>query len=267
MRSIILIFVLFFTIVSKSYADNPDSYGCNESTISVGITDTGVMYHNGQGVDADLFSLLSEITDCKFNLIPIARENAFNLMEQGEIDLVPSVTREPHREAFAWFIPYYEIRFLLLENGNTLPPISHLDQLKTIEGASIARASGSGYGTYFNYHLAEMGSLGMVRLYPDYGKTIQAFLNQEVDATLSLPQIYRVFFAPGEEPFPIRIADVSPENPVAISLMLGKHQFSSAQIANWLRVIEAIRLDGRLQAILEQYVSTEEAASMLGLEL
>jgi polar amino acid transport system substrate-binding protein len=253
--------VLFITLDVS--ADNSDPYGCANKAISVGITNSGVMYHAGRGIDPDLLTLLSDITRCKFHLTLIARNDAFNLVEQGEIDFVPSVTREPHREAFAWFIPYYEVKFVLLSNKNRLPLITNLEQLKKIEGARIARSKGSGYGTYLNYHLTEMSSLGMLQLYPDYGKTIAALLNGEVDATLSLPLIYRLFFAEGEEPIPLSITNVSPANPVTVSLMLGKHRFSSPQAANWLRVIETLRLDGRLQTIMEHYIPEGEADAMM----
>ncbi|GAA0835580.1 hypothetical protein GCM10009112_27560 [Marinomonas arenicola] len=261
MRSKVLVFTLFWALISPASADQ---FGCDDGVISVGVTQSGVMYQDGRGIDPDLLRVLSKITHCEFQLIPIARADAFGLVKQGKIDLVPSVTREPLRESFAWFIPYYEIKFLLLTNANRLPAVANLEQLKNIEGASIAKALGSGYGSYFNYHLSEMAALGMVRLYADYGETVKALLNEEVDAVLSLPQIYRFFFAEGKEPFPINIIDVSPATPTTVSLMLGKHRFSSPQVANWLRVMETLRLDGRLQTIMENYVSTNEAAAMLG---
>ncbi|MEL0636769.1 transporter substrate-binding domain-containing protein [Marinomonas sp. TI.3.20] len=261
MRSKILIFLLFWVFISPASADQ---FGCDSGVISVGVTQSGVMYHDGHGIDPDLLTLLSKITHCEFQLIPISRVDAFKLVERGEIDLVPSVTREPLRESFAWFIPYYEIKFLLLTNANRLPLVENLEQLKKTQGASIAKAQGSGYGTYFNYHLSEMASLGMVRRYADYGETVKALLNKEVDAILSVPQVYRFFFAEGKEPFPINIMDVSPATPTTVSLMLGKRRFSSPQVANWLRVIENLRLDGRLQSIMENYVSSDEAAAMLG---
>ncbi|MCZ2720737.1 transporter substrate-binding domain-containing protein [Marinomonas sp. 15G1-11] len=263
MRSLLLTCVLFLVCITDASATNSDQFGCNGKIITVGVTDSGVMYHDGKGIDADLIQLLGEITLCEFHLKLISRENAFHLVEQGKIDLVPSTTREPHRESFAWFIPYYEVRILLLTNENRLPVISSLEQFKKLEGVSIARATGSGYGTYFNYHLSEMESLGMVRGYPDYGKTVVALLNGEVDATLSVPLVYRLFFAKGEEPLPLRIADISPGTPTTVSLMLAKHRFSSAQTANWLRVIETLRLNGRLQTIMERYLSKDEALSML----
>lgn len=256
-----IIFTLFWTVISNASADQ---FGCDNDVISVGVTQSGVMYQDGRGIDPDLLTLLSQITHCEFQLTPIARADAFDLVKQGKIDLVPSVTREPQRESFAWFIPYYEIKFLLLTNANKLPAINNLEQLKNIENVSIARAIGSGYGTYFNYHLSEMASLGMVRFYADYGETVKALLDEEVDAVLSLPQIYRSYFAEGKEPLPINIVDVSPAAPTIVSLMLSKHRFSSSQVANWLRVIETLRLDGRLQNIMESYISSDEAALMLG---
>ncbi|WP_067866282.1 substrate-binding periplasmic protein [Neptuniibacter marinus] len=263
MQPIVLALALFITLTLDASADSIDPYGCKDKEISVGITKSGVMYHDGHGIDPDLLALLSDITHCQFHLIPIARNDAFNLVEQGKIDFVPSVTREPHREAFAWFIPYYQVKFLLLANTNKLPLISDLEQLKKKQNISIARSEGSGYGTYYNYHLSEMNSLGMLKLYPDYGATVAALLDGEVDAALSLPLIYRLFFAEGEEPIPLSFTDLSPANPITVSLMLGKHRFSSSHAANWLRVIETLRLDGRLQTIMEHYVSEDEANAMM----
>ncbi|MCB5162527.1 substrate-binding periplasmic protein [Marinomonas algarum] len=264
MRPIFATFITLLLSVSQAAASKPDAFGCGNSAISVGITNSGVMYNKGQGIDPDLLNLLSDITGCQFTLTPIMRNEAFDLLEQGKIDWVPSVGREPSRELFAWFIPYYDIRFLLLANTDRLPVITSLQQLKSLKNVTVARAQGGGYGYYFNYYLSEMASLGMIKLYPDYEASVAALLNDEVDATLSLPQVYRSFFTQGEEPSSIRITDVSPTKPVTVSFMLAKHRFSSSQSTNWLRIIEQIRLDGRFQEIVENYVSKDEAASMLG---
>ncbi|REG85654.1 substrate-binding periplasmic protein [Marinomonas pollencensis] len=264
MKSKILTFMFLWGFFSIASAVNATPFGCEGKSIRVGITNAGVMYHNGVGIDPDLLHLLSAITHCQFQLIPIARADAFELVKQGKIDLVPSVTREPSREAYAWFIPYFEVRFVLLTNATKLPAITHIEQLKSFQNIRIGRAAGSGYGSYFNYHLSEMSSLGMVKSYSDYGESVKGLLNKEVDAVLSMPQLYRAFLAEGEAPLPLRIADISPAPAIQVSLMLGKHQFSSPQAANWLRVIEMLRLDGRLKAIMEQYVSSDEAHVMLG---
>lgn len=262
MRLLFLI-VVSFVVVSKGFARDTGPFGCDDGDITVGVTDLGIVNNHGAGFDADLLQLLSEMTGCELNVTPVAREQVFELVEQGKIDFVPSVARQPQRESYAWFIPYYEVRFLLLTNAKTLPPITELDQLKNIPGVRIAKAIGSGYGPYFNYHLSDMESLGVIRSYSNYGQTVVALLNGEVDATLSVPLIYRNILAQHQAAFPLRISDVSPESPTAVALMLGKHRFSSAQAANWLRMIETVRLNGRFKAILENYVTQEEANSML----
>lgn len=255
--------MLVFTS-STVLADERDPLGCEDGPVAVGITNAGIMYHNGRGADPDLLMLLSDITDCAFKITPISRADAFDMVERGELDLFTSASREPHRESFAWFIPYFEINFLLLANAERLPNIMNIEELKEVDGATLARTQGGGYGSYFNYQLSEMEALGMVRFYADYAETVTALLNGEVDATLSVPQIYRLYFSEGEAPIPLRILDISPSEPLIVSLMLGKHRFTSAQATNWLRIIEVLRLDGRLQAILANYVSTDEAADMVG---
>ncbi|MBR7888838.1 transporter substrate-binding domain-containing protein [Marinomonas sp. A79] len=257
------ILVLFLSVALHTYADETDLFGCNNTSISVGLTNSGVMNYNGQGIDPDLLQTLSELTHCTFKFVPVTRQYAFDLMEKGIIDLVPSVTREPHREAFAWFIPYYEAKFLLLTNANKLPNIKNLEQLKKIAGVKLARATGSGYGTYLNYRFSEMEALGMVTFYANYEDTIKALLKGEVNAAFINPLLYQHLPPKGEEPFPLKLLDVSPANATLVSLMLGKHRFSSAQIANWLRLIETLGLNGELQKIMEQHVSADIATSML----
>lgn len=258
------VLTLFLTASLHTYADDADRFGCKNASISVGLTNSGVMSDNGQGIDPDLLQTLSQLTHCTFKFVPITRQYAFDLMEKGIIDMVPSVTREPHREAFAWFIPYYEIKFLLLVNANKLPDITTLEQLKRIKGVTLARASGSGYGTYLNYRLSEMEAMGMVTFYSNYENTIKALLKGEVDATFAIPLLYHYFPPKEEEPFPIKLVDVSPATPTVVSLMLGKHRFSSAQVANWLRLIETLGLNGELQRIMGQHVPADVARTMLG---
>ncbi|MCD1586687.1 transporter substrate-binding domain-containing protein [Halomonas sp. IOP_14] len=228
------------------------------------MTNAGIMYHNGQGADQDLFALLSDITHCTFITVPIARNDAFDMVERGEIDLFTSAHREPHRESFAWFIPYFEINFLLLVNADRLPNVADMEEFKLAGDATIARTTGGGYSSYFNYQLSELESLGRVQFYDDYAETVTALLNGQVDATLSVPQIYRLFFSKGEAPIPIRILDVSPAPPTTVSLMLGKQRFSASHAANWLRIIEELHLNGQLESLLARYVSTNEAAAMVG---
>ena len=239
-----------------------EQYGCDGVPVRVGVTDAGVMYRNGRGVDVDVFDWFADETGCVFDLIPVSRSEVFNMVQRGEIDIVPSSARIAARERYAWFVPYANVHFVVLANAARVPEILDFDEFDDIDGLMVGRAKGAGYDRFFDFRFDDLQAKGRLRFYDSYDSSVEALINGEIDATVSVPAIYRMHVSDMDQDRRFRILDLSPSAPVQVSILFAKARFSAAHTANWLRLMERMQLSGKFLALLERYLPPEEAAAM-----
>lgn len=263
LRRVIPVLTAVLIVVSAVPSQAVDLYGCDGGPIRVGITNAGVMYHDGRGADVDVFEWFTDETGCVFDLIPVSRSNVFNMVQRGEIDVVPSSGRISARERYAWFVPYAFVHFVVLANAERVPEILDFSELDDIDGLTVGRAQGAGYDRFFDFRFDDLQSKGRIKIYDSYDAAVVGLMDGEIDATVSVPAIYRMHISDMEQDQRFRILDLSPSDPLPVSILFSKGRFSAAHTANWLRLMERLQLSGKFLEILERYLPPEEAAAMV----
>lgn len=260
MRFLIL---LFSMIAFAGPAAAADTYGCEAGPVRVGLAQIGVLNQDGVGADNELLSVMAEITGCALQIEHVRRSDGIARVKDGTLDMTTAASRQPEQEQFAWFVPYLAVRFVVLANRDTVPEVWRFEDLEAIEGIRFGRAKAARHGPYYDRHLDDLEAAGRTAQYPSFDSAIRGLLRGEVDATISVPMIFRQHLTPSDTKNTLRILYLSPAGPVFTNLMFGKHRFTAAQAANWHRLIEDLQVSGDHARILSRFMTEEEAESMV----
>ncbi|KPV96360.1 putative amino-acid-binding protein YxeM precursor [Pseudoalteromonas sp. P1-9] len=107
-----------------------------------------------QGLDVELAELLLNEAHCEFDFVDLPWARSLKLLENGEIDLMMSVTKTDEREQFAYFVGPQRFETLVFVSPPMSEEITQVTQLFSLNNP-VAIQTGSFYGEAFMNTLAQ----------------------------------------------------------------------------------------------------------------
>ncbi|WP_303980857.1 ABC transporter substrate-binding protein [Dongia mobilis] len=241
--------------------DPARDFGCARP-LRIAVMEFGAMYHDGAGVDADIIGELMWRSGCLFEIREIERADIWSAIEADTIDMATSSIATPGREKLARFVTYFGIKNMLVlpiaEVGTTFS----LDALVAKPTWRIGLVRGFRYGNYYDYQLKSLlGDDRMVE-FATQEDLFQALRRAQVEAILT-PSIHYFFYLTEEELDAFTLVNASPAPPTPSGLAFSRATFNAAQVDNWLRLIEGMRLDRTLHRFAERHIPKAAAATMI----
>lgn len=236
-------------------------YGCNRP-IRVGVEEFGAMYHAGAGVDADLLKELSRRSGCRFEIKNLLRVDLWPAMASGEIDMATSSISTRERAKIARFVTYFGFKNMMVMPTKEVGTTFSLAALVAKPTWRLGLVRGFRYGNYYDYNLKMLLGDNRIVDFQTHEQLFAALRRGNVEAILA-PSVHFYFYLTADEQKRFTLINASPAPPTPSGLAFARTQFSAAQVDNWLRLIESMRLDKTLHRLAERRMSKTAMATMI----
>ena len=249
-----------------SATDIARDYGCDRP-LHVGVIEFGSMFHadeegNSDGVDIDIIGELKKRTGCTFEITRTTRAQLWSQIEAGKIDLATNSISTPDRAKLARFVTYFGFKNMLVMPSDQVGNTFSLPALVSKPDWRLGLVRGFRYGNYYDYNLKLLSGEDRITLYQTQEELFDGLRHGEVAAILA-PSIHYFFYLDADERQRFSLINASPAPPTPSGLAFSRAKFNAAQINNWLRVLEAMRLDRTLHRFITRHVSTAAARTMI----
>jgi polar amino acid transport system substrate-binding protein len=229
-------------------AADTSSLGCDRP-IHLAFYEFGSLYHQGVGIDPDVISELARRTGCKFEIQALPREQIWQQLQSGDLDMATSGVTTELRHRFAYFIPYMGLTNAIVAKADLASAIHSFDDVVEHPEWRLGVVKGYSYGPYFDYRLRAIVNRSRVIAYPDEQAMYRALQNGDIQMLLS-PSVSYPFYLPlTDQERMFVLVDVSPAPPMPYALVFSHARFTAPMINAWMRVLEQMRLDGTLKQI------------------
>jgi polar amino acid transport system substrate-binding protein len=247
---------------SPAAAQQPAAYGCDRP-IHLAYAEFGLLYHAGIGIDPDLIEELGQRTGCRFETEVKPRDQTYQGLEAGTVDMTNSGIRTEARREFAYFIPYLGWKNAVVTTPGIAAIAKSFDAIVTHADWRIGVVRGYVNGPYYDFRLRIAAAEGRVISYPDQEAVYGALKRGEVQAIVSSALNYDFFMAsPADRgTFVLEAFDSAPV--LQYNMIFSVKRFTVAQIDAWCRLFEQMRLDGTLARIYRKWLSAEDTEDIL----
>lgn len=205
-----------------------------------------------QGLDVELAELLLNEAHCEFDFIDLPWARSLKLLENGEIDLMMSVTKTDEREQFAYFIGPQRFETLVFISPPMKEEITQIEQLFSLDNP-VAIQTGSFYGETF------MNTLHMSA--KNEGKVVWVTNNHTKDTLLKSKRISGYLEAKLNVLFEQQQGTAMPNlkiHPLIVNKAAVYFAFSKKSISKKLyntieKAFNKLQKNGKIEAILTKY--------------
>ncbi|HVJ40037.1 MAG TPA: transporter substrate-binding domain-containing protein [Dongiaceae bacterium] len=243
-------------------ADPLPDLGCKQP-IRLAFYEFGTLFHQGVGIDRDVVDEIARRTACKFETQILPRNEIWQRLESGQLDMTTSGTETTSRAAFAYFIPYLGLKNVVVARHAEAAKISSFDDILARPDLRIGVVAGFLYGGYYDNRLQTPANQSQIRTYLDQQSLYLGLENDDVQVILTAAVNYEFYLSPDEREQRFAIADLSPAPPLPHAMVFARSRFTPAMINDWTRVLERMRLDGTLQRIYQRSLPPDIAVSLL----
>ncbi|UVE18735.1 transporter substrate-binding domain-containing protein [Pseudomonas sp. LS44] len=257
-----LIALLLSTGLSAVHAAEPaQRYGCSQP-IRLALYKDQIFYRDGQGIDPSMVAELQQRSGCEFEVGVLPRSEIWMRLQAGTLDMATSGIATPQRRGFAFFVPYMYVRNKLILPASLSTEVQSLEAFVRRDDARLGVVRGYRHGPYLESGVRILRSAGRVVEFADDAARFAALRRGEVSALIGHDLSFSSLL-PEDEQLNYRIIDVVPGPSIPHGLILTRTHFSPAQAAEWLRLVEAMRLQGRLADIMRANASPALADELL----
>ncbi|MBI2256705.1 MAG: transporter substrate-binding domain-containing protein [Proteobacteria bacterium] len=236
-------------------------YGCDRP-LHAGVIEFGFMYHAGEGVDIDLLNELAKRTGCQFEIKVATRAELWPAVEAGEIDFATNSISTPDRTKLARFVTYFGFKNMMVMPSDQVGTTFSLAALVERPDWRIGLVHGFRYGNYYDYNLKSLAGDNRVVFYRTQEDLFNGLKAGEVEAILA-PSIHYFFYLAAAEREHFTLVNASPAPATPSGLAFSRTKFSAAQVDNWMRVLESMRLDRTLHRLIGRHMSTVAVNAMI----
>ncbi len=229
-------------------ADPAQRYGC-EHPIRLAWIPNAIVYRDGRGFDPDLVAELQRRSGCRIEAQAVPREEVWIRLADGRLDLLPSGLANAERLGFSFFVPTLYYRIKLIVRADLAPKINSFPDFQNLPDVRLGVVRGYWRGPYYENGVRTLDSLGRVSSYATDAERFDALLRDEVQAVIAHDINLEQAVAPDRR-LEFRVLDLNPGPSLVAGLMLSRRNFSAAQAAEWLRLMESMRLDGSLAQLV-----------------
>jgi polar amino acid transport system substrate-binding protein len=145
---------------------------------------------------------------------------------------------------------------------NLASGITTFSDFQRLPGARLGVVKSYRHGPYLDSGVRILRSEGRVVEYADDTSRFAALSRGEVSGLLG-HDLNLSGSLSAEEQLKFRVIDVVPGPAIPTSMVLARRHFTAAQAAEWLRLVEGMRLEGRLSAIMRAHAPAHLAEELL----
>ena len=233
--------------------------------IKLALYEYGVLYMQSRndGVDARVADLLAARTGCTIEKVVLPRARIWNELRAGRVDVATGAVVTPERRSLAYMPPYLRSRNLVLlrRDIGTLPT-----SLAEFEAGKLrlgALRGGQAEGVHSEW-LQRIRRQGRVIEGADAEELMRMLEKGVVSAVFTQIGVYQRYFAPSWLEQELAVMDWAPKDEaVTVTLALSRTSFTPEQARRWDQLLDTLSHDGSLLKILRDFVSADEARSMV----
>lgn len=238
---------------------------CADKAFTAGLYEHGVLFFDGRsGIDQDIINEIRKRTGCKIYTSLMPRARIWHDLEQGDLDLSVSGMATPERQGFAWFIPYMQMKSVVLLAPTVPLSVKQADDFLQRPDLTFGAVRSFKHGQFNESFIEQLATLNRMQYYPDSRTLFKALKQQRVHAIFAQAPVYRHLIPELQFSSKLRILDWAPQEPgIEHGLVLAKSSFTKQQAQEWHRLIEDIKQDGTLLAIFKTYLPVDEALALM----
>lgn len=256
-----LVWPLIAFLCAAEAEDSAQRYGC-EQPIRLAFYRNLVFYRDGQGIDPDMVAELQRRSGCAFEIGLLPRSEIWARLQAGTLDMATSGIPTDDRRRFAYFVPYMYQRNKLIVPVGLAAGLNSFTDFVRLPGARLGVITSYRHGPYLDGGVRLLRNEGRVREYPDDAARFAALQRGEVNGLLG-HDLNLSGSMPPEEQLKFRVIDVVPGPAIPTAMVLARQRFTAAQAAAWLRLVEGMRLDGRLADVMRSHAPPHLAEELL----
>jgi polar amino acid transport system substrate-binding protein len=238
---------------------------CEEKAWTAGLYEHGVLFFDGRsGIDKDVVDEIRKRTGCKIYTSLMPRARIWHDLEQGDLDLSVSGMATPERQRFAWFIPYMQMKSMVLLAPTVPLSVKQADDFLQRPDLVFGAVRSFKHGNLNDQVLKQLAERNRLQYYPDSRTLFKALKQQRVHAIFAQAPVYRHLIPELKLSPKLRILDWAPQEAgIEHGLVLAKASFNEEQLQEWQKLIQDIQQDGTMLSIFKTYLPEDEALALM----
>ncbi|NRR31720.1 transporter substrate-binding domain-containing protein [Oxalobacteraceae bacterium] len=246
--------------LSCSATELPDCF----KTFSVGLLEYGYMHIAREhiGIDDDLLAELKRRSGCNFEFHDSPRVRQLAMVRTGQLDIGMSSIYAPERAQYGHYVFYAAGRNKVVLRNDAR--VTSLTQFLANPKLRLGIVRGSRHGEVYDALIEQLRAEGRIDESADQKQLYPKLKAGRFHALLALPVSYSLLIKQHELGGMVNVQDWAPTEPLRLGGMLfSKAVFSEEQARRWQALVDAIRADGTMKAILGKYLAGPDVADSL----
>lgn len=238
---------------------------CADRTWTAGLYEHGVLFFDGRnGIDKDLIDNIRQRTGCKIYTSLMPRARIWHDLEQAVLDISVSGVETAERMKFAWFIPYLQMKNIVLLSSNVPASVQQPEEFLQRSDLLFGAVRSFKHGQFHDEFLQQLATQNRVLYYTDSVTLFKALKQNRVQAIFAQAPVYRRLLPELQFPFAPKMLDWAPqEQGVPHGLVLAKSSFTEQEVEQWRLLVEELKINGTLLKIYATYLPATEAEQLM----
>lgn len=238
---------------------------CSNKAWTAGLYEHGVLFFDGRsGIDKDIIDEIRQRTGCKIYSSLMPRARIWHDLEQADLDLSVSGVSTAERNSFAWFIPYLQMKNMVLLSPEVPASVKQPDEFLQRADLRFGAVRSFKHGLFHDAFLQQLSAQNRVLYYTDSHTLFKALKQNRVQAIFAQAPVYRRLLPQLHFTIQPRMQDWAPEEQgVPHGLVLAKASFTQPEVEQWRLLMEELKRDGTLLKIYSEYLPAQEAEALM----
>lgn len=232
---------------------------CPKQPIRIGLYEFGRFYHAGAGLDKDVAELLAARSGCPFVHQILGRNQIWQNLQTGELDMTLSAAVTRARSNFAWGVPYLQLKNKIILSKEVDKQIHSADDFINAAGLRLGVVRGHFAGQEYENLISQLRNIGRTEEVDDPDRLYAMFKAGRFQAIIASQLVYSHYLNLSA----IRVEDWDSSNGISANLLISKRNFNQDEARRWSNIVREIVADGSLLRKLSQYTDPDSAVQML----
>ena len=242
-----------------SWAQSKQPHEFCDRPLRVALVEFGLLYRSAtqDGIDARVLDVLEKRTGCKLIRVLMPRARTWAELKTGSIDMATAAVATPEREAYAYMLPYLQLRNVVLVRREVAEQVP---TQKAFEASTLRMGVVRGFRhePAFDALIAKLNVQKRVVEASDIEDLMRMLQRHVIDAIVCSPSLY-----PETLKQQLVVRDWAPkEQVIMVNLTLTHKAFTQDQAERWNQLLETVRQDGTLLTMAEAFMAPAEARNL-----
>jgi polar amino acid transport system substrate-binding protein len=253
-------FIVIFLVFQQSilWCVNPSDFG--PPLIKLAYYEFAPFYYDEKGMDKDIVDETVRKTGIQIETQVMKRARIWADLESGDLMMATSGIPTPEREKFAWFVPYIIMKNKAILRLAVTGQVKNADDFYRDSQLRFAAVNSFKHGEEQDCFLEKMKTVKRINIVPDVRTLFLQLKDGRSDGLFAHSPVYSHYLKELKMENMVQVEDWTPDEKGVIgALIFSKKHFTGEQINNWKKMVLAMKKEGALEKILENYMSREDA--------